>query len=254
MTDSFKAPAVLTESQYNDFASAISGLEDYYTAGVNGATTNGTYLKPDTSTKYILNYDTEDTNATLVSKFTTANKHKVIVPLYSSNVKASGTTLLVNLTGAYAIPVKGATYKLTVPAGVVQDDVQNQNNVTSTKTGILAGGVEPPFIRIQKKDQTITSTGSAQSATVTMPDTAKMKINCQTPSATITFAKKEQTSEQITIADCKTHSATSGNPKLVTVDVTYPTTGFTGYSTEQTLGTTIANYDGAKGLKIAIIS
>ena len=252
MTDSFKAPAVLTESQYNDFASAISGLEDYYTAGVNGATTNGTYLKPDTSTKYILNYDTEDTNATLVSKFTTANKHKVIVPLYSSNVKASGTTLLVNLTGAYAIPVKGATYKLTVPAGVVQDDVQNQNNVTSTKTGILAGGVEPPFIRIQKKDQTITSTGSAQSATVTMPDTAKMKINCQTPSATITFAKKEQTSAQITIADCKTHSATSGNPKLVTGDVTYPTTGFTGYSTEQTLGTAIANYDGAKGLKIAI--
>ena len=248
MTDSFKAPAVLTESQYNDFASAIDGLDAYYTAGVNGATTSGNNLVPDTTTKYILNYGTEDTNATLVGKFTTANKHKVIVPLYSSNVRASGSSLIVNLTGSYAIPVKGATYKLTVPAGVVQDEVQNQNNVESTKTGIVASGVESPFIRIQKSDQVITSTGSAQTATVTMPDTAKMKINCQTPGATITFAKTEQTSTQITIKDCKTHTASA----LKTADVTYPTTGFDTYSTEQTLGAAIANYTGATGLKIAI--
>lgn len=254
MTDAFKAPAVLTESKYNDLASSITGLEDYYTAGVNGATTNGNYLKADTSTKYILNYGTEDTDSTLVNKFKTANKDKVKVPLYSSNVKANGSSLVVTLTGLYEIPVKGATYKLTVPAGVVQDEVQNQNNVESTKTGITASGVELPYIRIKKDDQTIVSTGTAATATVTMPDTAKMKINCQTPGVTITFAKKESTSALITIKDCKTHTATSGTPKLTTDDVTYPTTGLTTYSTEQTLGSTISNYNGASGLKIAIVA
>ncbi len=37
-------------------------------------------------------------------------------------------------------------------------------------------------------------------------------------------------------------------------DVTYPTTGFATYSTEQTLGAAIADYDGATGLKIAIVA
>ncbi len=254
MTDDFKAPAVLTESQYNDFAS-ISGLESYYTAGLNGAVTNGNYLKADTSTKYILNYETDDTDTTLVNKFKSADKDKVKVPLYSSNVKANGFSLVVSLTGLYAIPVKGATYKLTVPAGVVQDEVQNQNNDESTITGIDASGVELPFIRIKKDDQTIVSTGDVTTATVTMPSTAKMKINCQTPGATITFAKEEKTPAQITIKDCKTHTATSGNPKLRTDDVTYPTTTeFTTYNTEQTLGSTISNYNGASGLKIAIVA
>lgn len=258
MTDVFKAPAVLTESEYNDLAAVISGLDTYYEAGVNGAATNGTKLKPDTTTKYILKYSYAHDNSDLVTLFKNANKHKVKVPLYSSNVKASGNTLTVNLTGAYAIPVKGATYKLTIPVGIVQDEVQNQNNVESTKTGIVASGVELPVIRIKKDDQTIVSGATTAAATVTMPDTAEMTIDCQTPGATITFAKTESSSTLITIKDCKTHTATYGNDtnntKLTTDDVDYPTTGFTTYSTKQTLGAAIGNYDAATGLKIAIVA
>lgn len=258
MTDTFYVPSVLTESEYNDLAAVISGLDTYYEAGVNGAVTNGTKLKPDTTTKYILKYSYAHNNSALVTLFTNANKHKVRVPLYSSNVKANGNTLTVNLTGVYAIPVKGATYKLTIPAGIVQDEVQNQNNVESTETGIVASGVELPVIRIKKDDQTIVSGATTAAATVTMPDTAEMTIDCQTPGATITFAKNENSSTLITIKDCKTHTATYGNDtnntKLTTDDVDYPTTGFTTYSTKQTLGAAIGNYDAATGLKIAIVA
>ena len=259
MTESFKVPAVLKESQYNDLSASISGLDDYYTAGVNGAATSGEYLKPDTTTKYILNYGISDDDSNLVKKFKDANKNKVIVPLYSSNVRASGRSLIVTLSGVYAIPVKGATYKLTIPAGIVQDkQYKNPNSTKAEKTGIKASGVEPPYIRIQKNDQEITSSGSAQDATVTMPDTAEMKINCQTPDATITFAKKEEPSNQITIKDAKTHTATSGNPKLTSDDVKFPTSGLIDYSSataaQKKLGTAINSYTDAKGLKIAIVA
>ena len=263
MTDSYKAPAVLTESQYGKLPAAIKNAtftvsevsKKYYTEGVNGAnkpSETATTLIPDTTKKYILDYDIDDTNTNLTDIFKAQNKDKVIVPMYSSNVTASGRVLTVKLTGSYEIPVKGATYKLIIPSEIVQDEVQNKNQETNgsrTITNIVANGVEPPFIRIKKSDQVITSSGVAHTATVTMPDTAEMKISCQTPGAAITFAKKEEPSAQITIKDAKTHS----KDDLTTPDVTIPTT-LAAYSGVQTLGSAIANYNGASGLKIAIVA
>lgn len=274
MEDDYLAPAVLTESQYNNLPASIknakftnnAGKEKYYYAeGVNGAnkpSEEATTLTPDTTKKYILDYDIDDDDTDLRDLFTAANKDKVIIPLYSSNITASGTVLTVKLTGSYAIPVKGATYKLTIPSGIVQDDANNQNNETNGSrviNNIVANDIEPPVIRIQKRDQTITSTGSANTATVTMPDTAKMKITCQTPDAELTWEKNEKnqnstnansTRKIITIADAKTHSKSD----LTTEDAKIPTTGFTTYSSEQTLGSAISNYTGATGLKIAIVA
>ncbi|SFI43630.1 hypothetical protein SAMN04487775_101364 [Treponema bryantii] len=268
MTDTYKAPTVFTETQYSKLPATIKNAtftkdevsKKYYTEGINGAykaTDTATTLTPDTTKKYILDFDIDDTDETLIGLFKAKDKDKVIVPLYSSNITASRNKLTVKLTGSYEIPVKGATYKLVIPSGIVQDNVQNQNHEGTTESpireisGIVANGVEKPIIRIQKKDQKISSTGSAKDATVEMPSTAKMKITCQTSVAEITWVKKEEPSAVKTIKDAKTH----GKSDLTTADVTIPpTTGLTAYNAEQTLGSTISNYAGATGLKIAIVA
>ena len=263
MTDTYKAPTVFTETQYSKLPATIKNAtftkdevsKKYYTEGINGAY-KATTLTPDTTKKYILDFDIDDTDETLIGLFKAKDKDKVIVPLYSSNITASGNKLTVKLTGSYEIPVKGATYKLVIPSEIVQDNVQNQNHEGTTESpireisGIIANGVEKPIIRIQKKDQTISSTGSAKDATVEMPSTAKMKITCQTSVAEITWVKKEEPSAVKTIKDAKTH----GKSDLTTADVKIPITGLTVYNAEQTLGSTISNYAGATGLKIAIVA
>lgn len=188
MTEDFHAPAVLSVSEYNDLIAAGLAIENYYTEGVNGAAldNNG---KPknanDTTTKYILNYDIEDTQSALVKIFTDKNKNKVSIPIYASNIKqGTSTTLTVTLTGEYVIPVKGAVYKLTVPAGTVQDSVRNISQSEYSET-FTASGIEDPVIRIKKSSYVINGLGTSgdftTTATVEMPQTAEFKINCKTP-------------------------------------------------------------------------
>ena len=253
MIEDFKAPAVLSVNDYNDLITEGLAIETYYTEGVNGANKSETHLVNDTTTKYVLNYATEDTDTTLVGIFKDKGKNKVEIPLYASNVKqGTSTSLEVHLTGLYVLPVKGATYKLTLPEGIVKDSARNLNTsyVTngSSVAHLVSSGVEPPVIRIQKNGQTIISTGLAKTASVTMPDTAKMKITSQTPDASIKYSKNEKTSDAKTIKDAKTHI----EKDLTTTDVTYPSSAVTTYNSEVTLGGAVSNYDSASGLKIAI--
>ncbi|MBR2105642.1 MAG: hypothetical protein IJ937_00080, partial [Treponema sp.] len=228
-------------------------IDTYYIPGVNGATLNSdNTLTPDTSTKYILDFTYDNTDETLCKLFIDKKLHIVEIPIYSSAVSVSGSTLTAKLTGEFKLPVKGAEYSVSISEGSVIDSVGNGNVLyTDTET---APGVEKPEIRIQKNGYEISWTNTSSPTTnsdVTMPETASMKISCRTPGATIKYSAKSKESDEIKVNDVVYHNTKTGD-----VEVSKPTDNTDAYTqnTPVTLGSTISNnkFSNAKGLKIAI--
>lgn len=245
--DDFFIPTVLTESEYNDILVKIPTLEEYYKPGLNGATKNNNdnTLTPDTTKKYILDFEKDNNNSTLKAKFIAAGLNKVVIPMYSSAVSVTGSSIIVDLTGEYKLPVKGAEYSITIPAGAVKDSVGNTNVEYAPEVKLLAPGVEKPEIRIQKNGYKITDAGDLLKSDVTMPETAKMKIACQTPGSSIKYGINESSSTHVVINDCSKH-------ETKTADVTIPTTIEEDYTGTITLGSSGLTFDTAKGMKFAI--
>ena len=243
-SDSFRVPTVLTVAEYNDLKAILGSIIDtYYIPGVNGATLNSdNTLTPDTSTKYILDFTYDNTDETLCSLFTGKKLHVVEIPIYSSAVSVSGSTLTAKLTGEFKLPVKGAEYSVFISEGAVKDSVENENELyTATKT---APGVENTEIRIEKKGYKITNVGDLLKSDVNMPETAQMKIACQTPGSSIKYGKNQRSSTHVVINDCSYHDTK-------TADVTIPIIN-ENYTGIITLGTSRLTFDTAKGMKFAI--
>ena len=254
--DDFLIPTVLTESEYNDISVKINELGTDYKPGLNGATKNNdNTLTPDTTKKYILDFDTNNNDSHLKGKFINAGLNKVVIPMYSSAVSVTESSIIVDLTGEYKLPVKGAEYSITIPAGAVKDSVGNTNVVYASEGKLLAPGVEKPEIRIQKKDYKISwkdNKVTTQNANVEMPETASMKISCRTPDATIKYFANLKESDEVQVNDVVYH-----NTKTSDATVKEPTNSYE-QNTEVTIGSTISTVNGktkfenAKGLKIAI--
>ena len=254
--DDFLIPTVLTESEYNDILVKIPTLEEYYKPGLNGATKkNDNTLTPDTTKKYILDFAKDNNDTDLKDKFINAGLNKVVIPMYSSAVSVTESSIIVDLTGEYKLPVKGAEYSITIPAGAVKDSVGNTNVEYAPKDKLLAPGVEKPEIRIQKKDYEISwknNLVTTQNAKVEMPETASMKISCRTPNATIKYFANLKASAEVKVNDVVYH-----NTKTSDATVKEPTNSYE-QNTEVTIGSEISTgywktkFDNAKGLKIAI--
>lgn len=241
--EDFLIPTVLTESEYNDILVKIPTLEKYYKPGLNGATKNDdNTLTPDTTKKYILDFAKDNNDSDLKGKFINAGLNKVVIPMYSSAVSVTESSIIVNLTGEYKLPVKGAEYSITIPAGAVKDSVGNTNVEYEDK--LLAPGVEKPEIRIQKNGYKITDAGDLLKSDVNMPETAQMKIACQTPGSSIKYGINQSPSTHVVINDCSEH-------ETKTADVTIPTINEK-YTGTITLGSSGLTFATAKGMKFAI--
>lgn len=245
----YRVPAVLSISEYNDLKVKLGNkIDSYYEKGLNGATNCGDgKLTPDTQTKYILKFNTENNDTDLVNLFRDNRLHIVEVPVYVSNVSVSESNskiLEIKLNGSYALPVKGAEYSVKISENAVQDSVSNKNAEYTIPNPITAPGVEKPEIRIEKKGYTIENAGNLLTSNVVMPAQVGMKISCQTPGATIKYGKNERTSTHVVINDCSSHYTK-------TTDVTVPTANQT-YSSEIKLGTEVNSFAAAKGMKFAI--
>ena len=243
-SDTFRVPTVLTVAEYNDLKAKLGSIiYTYYIPGVNGATLNsGNTLTPDTSTKYILDFSYDNDNETLCNLFTDKKLHIVTIPIYSSAVSVNSTTLTAKLTGEFKLPVKGAEYSVSISEGAVKDSVENENeSYIATKT---APGVENTEIRIEKKGYEIVEPGDLLKSDVNMPETAQMKIACQTPGSSIRYGINQSSSTHVVINDCSKH-------ETKTADVTIPTIE-KDYTETITLGTPRLTFDTAKGMKFAI--
>ena len=248
--ENFYIPTVLTETEFNDTKAKIPDLGDYYKPGTNGATKDGDYLKPDVSTKYILDFAKDNNDPTVKKLFTDAELNIVKIPLYSSAVSKEGKVLSIELTGEYKLPVKGADYEIKIPEGAIKDKVNNPNaEKSSTQT---SSGIEKPEIRIQKSGYTITGAGNTKNAKADYSDvhTAKVKISCRTPGVTL----KYKTNSNKGSTETKINSVAYKNTE--TDDVTVPTSlnsGTKAQKVETTIGTNNAtSFDSIKGEKVAI--
>lgn len=256
--NTFKVPVVLTSDEYGELSS-YPVISSNYKAGMNGAAKSGTTLTNDTATKYILDYSKEDTDSDVVAAFKAANKHKVIIPVISDQVQVTGTdskTLKVTLGETYKLPVKGAKYKVNIPANAVYDEIQNGN--AAFNLSVETVGVEAPQIRIYKPVYEINmnanpeQTGTTRKANADMSkaQTAKVKINCRTPGASIAYSKNEKVVEPSNDNQIK-DSARSYNTKSADAAVS---TDYTNYDGEFSLGDnhSVSTYEDARGLKIAL--
>lgn len=241
--DDFLIPTILTESEYNDILVKINELGTYYKPGLNGATKNNdNTLTPDTTKKYILDFAKDNNDTDLKDKFINAGLNKVVIPMYSSAVSVNGKTLTAKLTGEFKLPVKGAEYSVSISKGAVKDSVGKENvSYTVTKT---APGVENTEIRIQKNGYKITDAGDLLKSDVNMPETAQMKIACQTPGSSIKYGINEISSTHVVINDCSKHETKTPDVKIPTINNDYTGT--------ITLGSSGLTFDTAKGMKFAI--
>lgn len=179
----YKAPAYLSDSEYNKYKSAI---ENYYERTTNGC--DAETGKPFTEEKWILKYKYSTANSSAVSQaLINANAHVIKIPVASEKVSVSldKQKLTIPLTDAYALGVKGAKYTINLPQSFVCDDNGEPN--TEEELEVTLNGKEKPVIRVKKGVKENVSPNSQPDFSSLITTTAK--IDCQTPDAIISYKK-----------------------------------------------------------------
>jgi hypothetical protein len=194
---SYLVPAVLSKDDYIRFG-GDANLETYYTLGANGTNSSGT---PDLTEKYILKYEKNTGDSDVKGALIAAGADKIVVPVASGAVTIiTGTiandTLRIDLSSAYSysLRVKGVSYDVSYPQGLVNDSQNNKagaSNTSSVNHTIALTGANTPVIRVQK------GSGSINAAVVAVqPENATFKIDCQSPGTlSYTINPLERTSE-----------------------------------------------------------
>jgi hypothetical protein len=208
----YRLPTVLNESQFSKYNSTVENINTYYMRGSNGYIYNSASdRKPDTSTKYILKYDvntaavgTPSGSGTAEQKLAEAFRQaeKIELSVNSQAVRVSGNQLIVELTGANALQVPGATYQVYYSKGFVQDSLNTPCLEVTNGSPVsvaLPGGVAKPFIRINKRQDTITVADNPSLTqprlVAVQPFQADVRMDTRTPGSMIYyFATYEVTS------------------------------------------------------------
>jgi hypothetical protein len=201
-TTDYRLPAVLMESQFSKYRNIIN-VNNYYTRGSNGYNyTDAANRGADTSTKYILSYSV-DTAATAnapnatgsdVQKLAEAFRQaeKVVLDINAQAVRINPSNqnqLIVELTGTNTLQVPGVTYEVSYPGGFVQNSLDTP--CAATASTIPISGIAKPFIRINKKQESITvsnnPTNRQPRLVAVQPFKAEVRMDCRTPNTTIRY-------------------------------------------------------------------
>ena len=197
----FEAPAILTESQWNEYGSAVT---QYYKETTNGW--NPTTGAPDLSTKYVLRYEHDTDKAELVNALQdlyVEENHNITpdtvpVPMGSNYVYVDQTdksVLVISLKDDYTLPVQGADYTIKIPAQIVENYIGERNDAVyssgTTNYSVSNTGVETPVIRVNRKNESISGT------TITQYPTTTYKVDCQTPDVTLNLKTKTATPKYV---------------------------------------------------------
>ena len=168
-----KVPSVLSESEGRTLFANSPGLKQYYDLTTNGADRT---FKADLTSKYVLKYDYDSSDTRVINAYLATGAYK-----FSKNVRAQGVEITDNIVKITfdPLPCKGATYKINVPDGFVQDKNGGSGfPADGTTKFYTAKGIEAPVIRINKKETEVTN------YTATQPSTTEFKVDCETPGVT----------------------------------------------------------------------
>ena len=190
-----KVPPVLSETEYKILASKNSAIADYYEYTTNGASSA---FVADLTPKYVLKFDYDANDSTLVGLYTQTNNH-----ILTQNIKSNKVTLN-SATGNNTVtvvldklPCIGAEYDISIPEGFVVDKaggssfpaakydstVEGYNSYLFSTTALP---LEKPVIRIKKDDTNVKTTDGGFEST--QPMKASVKIDCETPDVDLKYS------------------------------------------------------------------
>lgn len=171
-------PIIMSIADRNEYRSKLSGsdltnFDSSYTLSTNGAPGG----IPSTTGVYVLNFNIETNDATLIGIFDSIGYNRIIIPVDSTQITGSGTsTITVNPSNA--LPV-GIEFYLEIPAASFRDSVGNSFAGLSGDSAyrFTTGPVASPIIRVQKQSGQYTS----------QPFKTSIKISTYTPDAQIYY-------------------------------------------------------------------
>ena len=177
--EAYAAPIVLTPAQYNEYYTLNSGIKTYYEKTINGVDPSNKQ-KADLSPKYVLKYQYNPIEPSLVKIFTDMGYYKQEIVMESSAVAVSGNVVTVTVPRENLMT--GETYTVTTDTGIVKDIVGLTSGSIEAKTLSTGNKPQPPVIRVNK----ISGRG----------DTAKttsVKIHTVTKDATVYYDSSNST-------------------------------------------------------------
>lgn len=222
-----RVPAVLSEAYgrtlFGKNTNTKLKLEDHYDLTTNGADRT---FKADLTSKYVLKYDNDSNDSEVIKAYEDTG-----VYILSKNVRAQGVEIkdkIVKITFD-SLPCKGATYKINVPDGFVQDKnggsnfpaigigTDNKDYIYNPPTANVGGkvytyyiakGIEAPVIRINKGTATkVTNEQVNGNYKAEQPLTTAFKVDCQTPGVTLQYKCAEYTRGVFTVVGVSSDEA-----------------------------------------------
>jgi len=198
-TDGYRLPAVLTDDQSNLYRSARN-FNTFYTRGTNGYVSGAV----DASTKFVLRYDqttvvTPNNAGTPIQQlaYDFHMAERIVLPASSQDIEVvGGDTLRIHIRGSNALRVLGASYTITIDAGLVQDSLSFQSAAMSYT--YTTPQINRPFVRVDKKVNAdrITVLDDAGDTDLTIPWlqanfsgllTTTARLDCRTPNSIVRY-------------------------------------------------------------------
>lgn len=247
-----KVPPVLSENEYKVLVAKAANIANYYEYTTNGADSS---FKSDLTPKYVLKFDYNADNTTLVNLYKSTNNYILTQNVKSNKVSITSEDKVVTIT-LDKLPCIGATYKIAIPAGFVVDKAGGssfpvaalaENDTKASYTfSTTALPLEKPVIRIKKDDTTVTAVSGGFEAT--QPMTASVKIDCESPYDSITYFYESKSYGQ-SVFTCDNDGKGTRPSKPSATAVRTPTgTGSNNYSTAFNIG----DADSRNGLEYKI--
>lgn len=218
-----RIPPVLSIAQYKVIAAKSSILKNAYELSSNGA--DSSTWKTDITPKYVLIYDKDCTDSTLVAEYIKTGLHVI-----TQNVKSNACTLSSDDTITVKIgslPCKGAQFDVTIEENFIYDRTGGTayGNPKYTAT-YSSAGVELPVIRIKSQKATVKSYAADYSNCLK----STFKIDCQSPNSKLTYSydKLTRTATTYSVTDkyddgeTKPDRADSSTPSNVSADYENP--------------------------------
>ena len=177
-----RIPPVLSIAQYKVIAAKNSTLKDEYELSSNGADPNNNW-ETDITPKYVLKYDKNCNDSTLVQEYIKIGLYKITQDVKSNACTLSSDDTITVKIGS--LPCKGAQFDVTIEENFIYDRTGGTayGNPEYIAT-YNSTGVELPVIRI--KSQKVTVSNYAADYSNCLKST--FKIDCQSPNSKLTYS------------------------------------------------------------------
>lgn len=177
-----RIPPVLSIAQYKVIAAKNSTLKDAYELSSNGADPNNNW-ETDITPKYVLKYDKNCTDSTLVQEYINTGLHKITQDVKSNACTLSSDDTITVKIGS--LPCKGAQFDVTIEENFIYDRTGGTayGNPEYIAT-YNSTGVELPVIRIKSQKATVSNYAANYSNCLN----STFKIDCQSPNSKLTYS------------------------------------------------------------------